>query len=302
MLRLLVTIGCLCAAAGAIAEPSRMSNASIKQLLAGSLLELDTPAGTRIPVRFSRDGLVSGKAGILAPVLGAARDRGRWWVADDHLCVKWFRWFEAKTRCVVLRLEGDQVFWRGTDGRSGTGVVAERAKPATVVARAPQASNARPAVSKDLAPAQPRRDERQRMQFATANAVGAAPANRFAAASPPSPPPTPSVPQVRAPAKPAKVQRREPSRPEPTAASSLVVRTSFRVAGVDPDDMLNVRSGPSEFSAAVGAIPPGGRGVRLTGRCLEDWCPIEHGRVRGWVNRYYLAVETFSGPSAARER
>ncbi len=38
-------------------------------------------------------------------------------------------------------------------------------------------------------------------------------------------------------------------------------------------------------------IPPSGRGIVITGRCKDDWCPIRHRSVNGWVNRYYLAQE-----------
>jgi uncharacterized protein YraI len=66
---------------------------------------------------------------------------------------------------------------------------------------------------------------------------------------------------------------------------------SFRVAGVDSGDTLNVRSGPSEFHAAVGGIPPEGRGVRIIGACQDVWCPVRHGRMVGWVNSFYLAED-----------
>jgi uncharacterized protein YraI len=80
-----------------------------------------------------------------------------------------------------------------------------------------------------------------------------------------------------------------------------VVLASFRVAGVAQNDMLNVRSGPSEDYAPVGGLPPEVRGVKIVGPCQQDWCPIRHGRVTGWVNRYFLAEET-SGPAPAATR
>jgi uncharacterized protein YraI len=69
------------------------------------------------------------------------------------------------------------------------------------------------------------------------------------------------------------------------------MRTSFRVEGVDEDDMLNVRRGPSEFAETIGAIPPLARGVKIVGPCREGWCPVVHGRIKGWVNGSYLAAE-----------
>jgi uncharacterized protein YraI len=61
--------------------------------------------------------------------------------------------------------------------------------------------------------------------------------------------------------------------------------------------MLNVRKGPSEYHEAIGIISPRGRGVMITGNCVGEWCPIRHGFITGWVNRYYL-VEEKSGPGA----
>jgi uncharacterized protein YraI len=65
---------------------------------------------------------------------------------------------------------------------------------------------------------------------------------------------------------------------------------TYRVVGVEYDDVLNIRSGPSVRYPVVGAIPPGGRGVRLVGHC-QGWCPISYNGAYGWVNGYYLAAE-----------
>jgi uncharacterized protein YraI len=66
---------------------------------------------------------------------------------------------------------------------------------------------------------------------------------------------------------------------------------SFRVSRVDDDDMLNVRKGPSESHDAVGVISARGRGVKMIGACLGEWCPVRHGSIKGWVHRYYLSAE-----------
>ena len=81
-------------------------------------------------------------------------------------------------------------------------------------------------------------------------------------------------------------------------APPIEISGSFRVARVDEDDMLNVRSGPSEEHRVIGIITPRGHGVRIMGPCRADWCPIRHGGVAGWVHRYYLAEEG----SGRRER
>jgi uncharacterized protein YraI len=66
---------------------------------------------------------------------------------------------------------------------------------------------------------------------------------------------------------------------------------TYRVVYVASDDVLNMRAGPSVGYAIVGRIPPGGRGVRMVGRC-RDWCPVSYHGASGWVNPVYLAPES----------
>jgi Bacterial SH3 domain len=362
MHRLLATVTCIAAATAAAADPVPLSDDALKTTFTGSLVEMDTPAGTVIPVRFSSDGLVSGTAGVLASVLGAARDRGRWWIADDKLCTKWFRWFEARPRCVSIHLDGTRIYWRGEE-RNGTGTitefgtvarasatarpkmgepakieladtapVSERPTPApkvladaaddavreepklelierqvvaSSIADAPQApmtarQEAEKLAAKMAAAAgqtaePPVRDSRP-IQFAAA-ALGAT----FSVAAPATPsdatraatPPPPAKPKP--PVELAAVHKEKALRKDRTQASSAVFTPSFRVSRVDAGDVLNVRSGPSEDYAAVGGLPPQGRGVKIVGPCRDDWCPIRYGQVTGWVNRYFLAEETPPG-------
>ena len=111
MLRLSLVGALLGIASSAWADRRPLTGEALRQELVGSLLEIDTPlAGVVIAVRVSADGLVSGEAGRLASTLGAAHDRGRWWISNDRLCVKWFRWFEAQTRCATIEHEGAKIF------------------------------------------------------------------------------------------------------------------------------------------------------------------------------------------------
>jgi uncharacterized protein YraI len=73
------------------------------------------------------------------------------------------------------------------------------------------------------------------------------------------------------------------------AAAQDGART-FRVVGVESDDVLNIRAGPSAGYRVVGSIPPRGRGVRVVGHC-EGWCPVSYNGASGWVNGLYLAAE-----------
>ncbi len=79
-------------------------------------------------MRFGADGIVSGRAGILAGYLGAAKDRGRWSVERDRLCIKWFRWFDAEPRCMTISIDGTRIFWKQDDGDRGTGRVTAHSK------------------------------------------------------------------------------------------------------------------------------------------------------------------------------
>ena len=124
----------------ATAQPSKLVGESIKETITGAILELDTPLGTKVPVRFSSNGLMAGEAGPLGSYLGADRDRGRWWVANDRLCMKWFKWFEAGTHCFDLQQDGQQIWWQEQSGKSGTARIAgrfEEVPAATKVASVP---------------------------------------------------------------------------------------------------------------------------------------------------------------------
>jgi uncharacterized protein YraI len=85
--------------------------------------------------------------------------------------------------------------------------------------------------------------------------------------------------------------RKSASAPVRSVETPRSVQVSFRVAGVVAGDTLNVRKGPSEYHPLVGRIPASGRGVQIVGACRDLWCPIRHGRLNGWVNRYYLAED-----------
>lgn len=395
MHRPLILIGCICASSAA-AEPVQMTGESIKATFSGSRLDLDTPAGTTIPVRFSDDGMVSGESGVLAAVLGSSKDRGRWWTEGDKLCLKWFRWFDAKRRCIDLKQDGARIFWRDQSGETGTGTLADRPqvaeKPAAMPT--PYALGAVEVAKKQppkVAAAHASTKQAPEPQVANVPAPEAAPAQQPAEEPAANPQPTPvqvaaamppanedtgssdvprmrfadmsvmtaatsatpeetssaqpqtgaaandaSVPQPTPVKKKAAAPSPAPKKPEPAAKKAAKVATPaaadkrhaekaptaraavapaakpapapttptvelFKVAGVVEGDILNVRSGPSEYHAPVGSIAPEGRGVKITGPCLDQWCPIRYGRVSGWVNRAYLVAETAvsSAPAVA---
>jgi hypothetical protein len=325
----------------AVAEPMKLGASDLKETFTGSRVELDTPLGTTIPIKFTGDGLMSGNAGSLASVLGAEQDRGRWWVKGDRLCYKWFRWFEAEEQCLTIHVKEERVFWRRDDGKRGTATIVERA-PSVVVAEKPtmlpQKATGRtvpvvgavavmkPKVQAPVLKSPPRLAVRPKSaaerlgipdeapadrslffvglglaralqsQFAVSSAE-AAPAPRANAKVASRKPPAARTATLQKAASPSPRQSPpatldEPdSRPVDTSPveTATAVPVSFSVYGVEDDDVLNMRSGPSEEYAIIGVIPPNATNVRMAGRCIATWCEIQFRNARGWVNRYYLA-------------
>ncbi len=291
MFRPLIALAFLLAGAAQAAEGQSLSGQAIKDLVTGSTIELDTPLGTRLPMQYSDDGHLSGRAGGLTSYLGAATDSGQWWVAEDRLCQKWTTWFDAATHCLRLRRDGVRIFWWRDDGKTGT---------ATIVDRAGQEAKATP-----RAPA--KKDHRSANSIPEPRELPAiASLSRLSAAKPPetaSPPP--SSPRLdEAQPKIGSQTKQDPrvaTLPAPNSSGSSARRESigaerrtsepwFRVTGVEPFDVLYVRRGPSADHGTVGTIPPQGR-VKIVGNCQSEWCPITHLGVEGWVNSYYLAAE-----------
>ncbi len=269
MLRHVIAIGCILAGTAASAEPVRLSNQGIKDTVAGSILHIDTPLGTKFPVRYSDDGTLTGRAGgMVANYLGARSDSGRWWVSKKRLCHKWKRWFGAKLQCMRLRKAGRRILWRRDDGKTGTATIASRSTP---VAKAESPPFALGSAKPEKKPSDPNRFS---------------PIRRAAPAAPPRavPPPLTAPP-------PRLARANRPSEARPVIEEPSYVEPSFRVAGVEAYDVLNIRKGPSTDYAVVGAIPPNGRGVRIVGACVTYWCPINHRGTNGWVSRIYLAEE-----------
>jgi uncharacterized membrane protein len=88
----------------------------------------------------------------------------------------------------------------------------------------------------------------------------------------------------------------------PRKNTELKAEQWFAVHGVEEDDVLNVRRGPTPRSATTGAIPPDARDVRATGRTARlgpsTWREVVRGKTRGWVNDRYLVVLE-AAPAAA---
>ncbi len=107
----------------ALAEPEPLSGPALRAAVAGSTVEIDTPIGTKVPVKYGRDNSVSGEAGSVAFFLGSAADTGRWWVAQNLLCHRWNIWFKAEKTCLTITRDGDKITWLRDDGNSGTATI-----------------------------------------------------------------------------------------------------------------------------------------------------------------------------------
>lgn len=249
-------------------EPQALTGAAIRATVAGSTIRLDTPLAATVPIHYSESGEVTGEAGNLSWVLGAATDKGRWWVEKDRLCHKWSVWFEAENQCLRLSLEGDRVFWLRDDGKSGTATMIPRPQQAdqsqTVAALVP--------VTPPLMAA-PQLAQTTQVQKPAATIV--------------------AKPKITPPVKrqPASVSRTTQLAKTQSATSSVVIVPTFKVAGVDESDVLYVREGPSMDHASVGALPPRAQGVKILGSCQQTWCRIAHQGMQGWVNTYYLTAQ-----------
>ena len=83
-------------------------------------------------------------------------------------------------------------------------------------------------------------------------------------------------------------------------------QTSYAVIFVEPNDTLNVRSGPGVDFGIVGTVPPTATDIQITGSGQfvsgSTWVPIQRGGLSGWVNSRFLTQivpdETFCGDTA----
>ncbi len=77
--------------------------------------------------------------------------------------------------------------------------------------------------------------------------------------------------------------------------SNYLARQLYTVVNVASDDVLNVRANAGVAHRIVGAIPPHGLGVQVTGAGVQVdgslWVPIEYKGITGWVNSNYLAYQ-----------
>jgi hypothetical protein len=288
MLKSVTAAACLCATI-AQAQSSTLSGPQINELVAGATVEIDTPLGTKLPIRYGGDGRISGEARDLASYLGAASDRGRWWVASDLLCHKWNRWFNSEPQCMRLSREGRLIHWRTQDGYSGT---ARISVPATIQAgiALPRAEPDRPKqiAPPEVAPALEAAPEKQPTEPSAGVHQPPQQAAKETVVAPAEPPPATAAPA-------------ESPLPQHQAEPKRVIQPMFKVVNVRSNDVLNIRSGPSADFDIIGELPPDSGGIAITSACRSRWCPVQHGSTSGWVNSAYLSPEEASSPLALQD-
>jgi len=208
--------------------------------------------------------------------------------------VKWFRWFEAKTRCVTVQHEGPKIYWQDERGETGTATLIRSDLPTNEVASAglveaeqppPPSSPPPTELSAAVTPAQGNNEDTP-LRFGLGMNV---PPTALAKSSETDVEEVPmnTSPKLESLPKVVKPQQKPPS----VKVATNVPAPSLRVVGVAPNDGLMIRSGPSEYHPSIGVIHSDAKGVQIVGACVDLWCPVRHHRMTGWVNRHYLADE-----------
>jgi uncharacterized protein YcbK (DUF882 family) len=318
MLKPVIAAACLCAATvvGAQSNEPALSGRQISDLVAGTVVEVDTPAGTKLPVRYAHEGQLTGEARGLAWYLGSASDTGRWWVTAHMLCHRWNRWFNSEPQCLRISKEGRTLHWRSQDGNTGTAMIAvpavakasvamalplpklkaaaEASEPTLLATPLPATVAAEldvPALPliiaelQDLPQPGPVDAAFSPLLLAAKASVGAL------AFAPPVLGPITKLPNAELPVAEPPAVADTPAPLPPQAEPKPAAQPLFKVANVRSDDVLNVRSGPSSDHDIVGELEPGSRGIAITSACRSRWCPVQLRSVVGWVNSVFLAPE-----------
>jgi hypothetical protein len=104
----------------AYAGDEALTGAALQTAVAGRTVYIDTPMG-EVPIRYTKNGSVHGQTELaLLDGESTSVDRGKWWVADNKLCVRWKNWLNGQTHCFTMHRVGPaHVRWRREDGKSG---------------------------------------------------------------------------------------------------------------------------------------------------------------------------------------
>ncbi len=304
-------VAAVAAAGPALAETRPIKGETIKSLISGGTVELDTPIGATLPLTFAADGTVIGRTTLLSFYLGSTSDRGRWWISGNSLCMKWNRWFDAKQSCLLIRPEGRKFAWTRDDGDTGTASIVSNPKrlyasasaltggvsAAAMVRNAEERAAAQAAKPVQAAALQVQPQPKAAPRAVQAQLVQILPRPAPAVVAPDAVTvPDANEPQTWLPKSALKLEpqtaaiRVALTTPQPVAKASATMLT-YKVARVNTDDVLNMRSGSNADAAVTGSIPAGARGLILKGMCQAEWCPVGFQNQYGWVNRLFIELE-----------
>jgi hypothetical protein len=93
----------------------------VREAVSGRTIYLDSPLG-EVPIRYSSNGTMSATTELaLLDGERTTSDRGKWWVSDDRLCIKWQNWMHKRPYCfTMVKIGQRRVSWRRSDGKTGT--------------------------------------------------------------------------------------------------------------------------------------------------------------------------------------
>jgi hypothetical protein len=121
MMRKLIGLFLFAASATAsLAVEAPLAGPEIRAAVAGKTVYIQSPMG-EIPIRYNSNGTLLGRTELaLLDGESTTTDRGRWWVVNNKLCIRWQNWMEAKPYCFTMhRLGKNTVRWYRNDGESG---------------------------------------------------------------------------------------------------------------------------------------------------------------------------------------
>lgn len=81
---------------------------------------------------------------------------------------------------------------------------------------------------------------------------------------------------------------------QPALAEGYYIDAEAQVTGVGDWDVLNMRKWPAPYSKKIGSLQP--ESFVWVERCIinedggSDWCLVERGEQKGWVNSRYLTL------------
>ena len=106
----------------AAASAEQLSANGIREAVIGKRVDLRTPYGLSLPLRYESNGTVVGDiSGFSMARMFAPRETGKWWIDGNRLCQQWPSWYDGQTFCFTITRTGDStISWLRDDGYQGT--------------------------------------------------------------------------------------------------------------------------------------------------------------------------------------